>query len=352
MQLSRKYFMVFFLASALLGQAYAVTVPEAKNPWLTTSANAADDPFAALMSEFPAQGSLPYEPVERERRIASDMEQISNQGDLRARLVFFGKFAHFERNKNEILDVFDKIDNLKDPKLLYEIAKIMQLRQSGCVTVGEKNGVKYAELNCSDPSGNSTKSAQLHNELNDRYIGYFYESALFGYAPAQYELALILLRKSEIPNNNPPATSLGGKSTLAWLAAANSLPEANSLLTKITDEDRTKKQQEKNEIAMKAENAAIKPACEFVRFTGIASAATPQLIEQALASEDIEDTLARNPIQCDRMMCYGITNLKNHKGRIVNWNERYLTVAAPIDFNTGRRDILLVIRRGDAVCQK
>lgn len=92
------------------------------------------------------------------------------------------------------------------------------------------------------------------------------------------------------------------------------------------------------------------PSCSEIVFTGIASAAAPALIEQALASSDIEDTLARNPITCNGFSCYGIGYFSDQEGRIVNWDRDYYFVNSAVDFNVGRRDILLAIKREGAIC--
>ena len=108
--------------------------------------------------------------------------------------------------------------------------------------------------------------------------------------------------------------------------------------------------------AREKEHEASKPKCTNIRFTGIA---TPppyaQVIAQALASRDIEDTLARNPIQCrpnqfGNYVCTGIGFFRNQKGVIVDWNRDFFIVNSSIDFNTGRESIGLTIRRKDAVC--
>ena len=115
------------------------------------------------------------------------------------------------------------------------------------------------------------------------------------------------------------------------------------------------KQQEARE---DAEREANKPKCTNIRFTGIA---TPppyaQVIAQTLASRDIEDTLARNPIQCrpnqfGNSVCTGVAYFRSHKGRVVDWNKDFFIINTPIDFNTGRENIELTIRRKDATCIK
>lgn len=108
------------------------------------------------------------------------------------------------------------------------------------------------------------------------------------------------------------------------------------------------------------DHEATRPKCEQIRFTGIASASgVARVIEQTLASRDIEDALARNPIQCGgnyttiygiHVPCKGIAYFKNHKGQIIDWDKKYFVIESPVDFNTGRQDIRLTIRRKDAVC--
>ncbi|HQS59625.1 MAG TPA: hypothetical protein PKZ37_14700 [Gallionellaceae bacterium] len=110
------------------------------------------------------------------------------------------------------------------------------------------------------------------------------------------------------------------------------------------------------EAVREAAHQAIKPKCTDILFTGVA---TPppyrRVIAQVLASNDIEDTLARNPIQCrsnqfGNRECTGVDYFKNKKGKIINWDKDFYIIDTPLDFNTGRANIELSIRRIDAVC--
>lgn len=112
------------------------------------------------------------------------------------------------------------------------------------------------------------------------------------------------------------------------------------------------------EAAREVAHQAIKPKCTDILFTGVA---TPppysRVIAQVLASSDIEDTLARNPIQCrsnqfGNRECTGVDYFQNKKGTIVNWNKDFYIIDTPLDFNTGRANMELSIRRIDAVCIK
>lgn len=341
----------FIFFALFFGAAHAVSIPQASNPWKNSHEN--NDPFALLMSRFPDKGPISWQTREEMRRLTMDFKKLSDDGDLRARLVMFGLFSAFDGD-GQVFDLFEQIDKSNDSQLIYDFAKIMQLRQSLCLSVSEQNGGNKVERRCS-MSYNNDETERLIKDFNSRYINYFIKSANQGYSLAQYELALILLRTpSEIPGNaRGDIDVLGGKTANQWLKlAADSLSEARSFLNKINEEESAKKRKDSEEKAREIEHARTKPLCENIRFTGIASAASPVLIDQVLASKDIEDTLARNPIVCNRMTCYGVAYLKNHKGKIVNWSKDYLEVVSPIDFTTGRRDIFLTIRRGNAVCQK
>lgn len=104
------------------------------------------------------------------------------------------------------------------------------------------------------------------------------------------------------------------------------------------------------------------PKCENIRFTGIAAAAgVASVIETTLASTDLKDTLARYPIQCNgdfinmfgqNVPCRGVAYFKNHKGTIIDWDKNYFVILSPVDLNTGREDLSLIIRRKDARCAK
>ena len=331
--------------------AYSASIPSPKNPW---RGEPRDDQFHLLMSEFPEAGSLPLEPMERSNRIASRLVGLANDGDLRARLVFLGGFSNSNSFDKQVIELFDVLDNSQDASLLYDVAKIMQLRQSLCLTVSEEDTASRVERRCS-ASYDDAETERLTSQFNGRYIDYFLRSAELGKPEAKYELALILLRKpSEIPfNKNNSTTTLGGKSSKEWLElASEGSPDARELLAKIVEENQAEEQKDAQEKLRLAEHQRNKPGCDYVRFTGVASAAAPQLIQKVLASSDIEDTLARNPIRCDRMSCYGVAYLSNHPGRILNWSKEYLTVATPIDFDIGRRDIVLTIRREDSAREK
>lgn len=99
-----------------------------------------------------------------------------------------------------------------------------------------------------------------------------------------------------------------------------------------------------------AERARTKPKCDYVQVTGVAVAGFPGLIDQVLKSPDIEDTLARNPIICSGMSCTGVAYVNGKVGRVLNWNSTHLGVMLPVDFEIGRRDIMLLVRRRDTVC--
>lgn len=151
---------------------------------------------------------------------------------------------------------------------------------------------------------------------------------------------------------------------LSALTQADELPAAVSGVTEsnmtppLSDaEIRAQKRKLADELREK-EHQATKPKCTNIRFTGVA---TPPLysraIAQVLASNDIEDTIARNPIQCrpnqfGNPECTGVAYFQNKKGKIVNWNKDFYVIDTPLDFNTGRANIELSIRRKDAVCAK
>lgn len=157
-----------------------------------------------------------------------------------------------------------------------------------------------------------------------------------------------------------PMSATGGE-PLRW--SEMSIEEKNVWMDK-----KGKKQEEENErryliskqqdAAREKEREAAKPKCTNIRFTGVA---TPPpygpVISQVLASRDIEDTIARNPIQCrpnqfGNSVCTGVAYFRGHKGRIVDWNRDFYIINTPLDFNTGRENIELAIRRQDATCIK
>jgi hypothetical protein len=118
----------------------------------------------------------------------------------------------------------------------------------------------------------------------------------------------------------------------------------------------------KEEAAIKRMRRATKPECMNIRFTGVAAPVpifgmypAKAAIENVLASPDIEDTLARKPIQCNNgnyRACQGFAYFEDHKGRILRWDKDLYYVDAAVDFNSGRKNIQLAVRRKDAVCAK
>lgn len=113
-----------------------------------------------------------------------------------------------------------------------------------------------------------------------------------------------------------------------------------------------------DEFGDKEAHEKIKPKCTNIRFTGVAAAGRERDIEDVLASHDIKDTLARNPIRCHfpggglMETCDGVAYFENHKGRIVNWTKKSYLVMSPVDFNDGRKDIRLLVHRKDSRCAK
>lgn len=125
----------------------------------------------------------------------------------------------------------------------------------------------------------------------------------------------------------------------------------------IRQKAREESEKEERAAIEKNERESTKPKCAAIRFTGVAAATYfSEYIDQVLASRDIEDTLARNPIQCHGrnmfgdLNCTGVAYFKNHKGRITDWNKKFYFIDSPVDFNSGRKNIGLAIRRQDAVC--
>lgn len=123
----------------------------------------------------------------------------------------------------------------------------------------------------------------------------------------------------------------------------------------LAQEQKQRQEREKQEASVREkkrqeEQEETKPKCMTIRFTGLASANNPDFIRQALAERNLEDTLARNPIRCQGFGCIGIAYFKNHKGQIISWDKNFYGITSPVDFNTGRRDIPLIVRRKDARC--
>jgi len=106
------------------------------------------------------------------------------------------------------------------------------------------------------------------------------------------------------------------------------------------------------------EREATTPKCTDILFTGIAMTGYSRgEIDKVLELRDVGDFLARNPLSCNgietgRPTCTGFAYLKRHKGWIADWNKDYYFMRTALDFNEGRKDIELTIRRKDARCAK
>lgn len=182
-------------------------------------------------------------------------------------------------------------------------------------------------------------------------------------------IALALMLSASIEADELPTAPLSDEQALQKKAAAPLIVEQYRQKQQQDNEDARIRSQEiqeeqqrkylihkQEEAAREAEHQAIKPKCTDILFTGVA---TPppysRVIAQVLASSDIEDTLARNPIQCrsnqfGNRECTGVDYFQNKKGTIVNWSKDFYIIDTPLDFNTGRANIELSIRRIDAVC--
>lgn len=91
-------------------------------------------------------------------------------------------------------------------------------------------------------------------------------------------------------------------------------------------------------------------SCKDIRFTGLA-AIDPGALDMASSANDPEDYVARNPILCSKSyVCRGLGYFKNQRATLMNEHGDYAYIVTSVDFNTGRRDLHLVIFRADAKC--
>lgn len=273
--------------------------------------------------------------------------------------------------EGDILNAFQTVDQSNDSKLIYEVGALMwRGNHLACLNVIEENGVSRVERKCH----NEKNTISFEEKRKERSFGYILKAAKMDYPPAQYTIGFILgYRKIDMPVTAMEQDGITGTQPLDWVkkAAEASHPEAVLLLSNIQKEEQAKADKEAKIAAEIKEHEAIKPKCDKVRFTGVATPLQGQWIEKVLGSKDVEDTLARNPILCNfnsnsgdmwanskggiistGMTCRGFDYFKKQRGEIFNWDKDYLTVVTDIDFSIGRRSILLNVRRKDATCIK
>lgn len=357
---------IFFLIALTLGinstQSLAVTMPDEFNPWLkdaevgaTGSIDEGETVFLEAMKYGVMMQKTSTSSQDRDelrKQFDSKMLEAFSKGNIKAQLVADAG----------IKEAFGMVDKSKDAKLIYEVGKLMQLGFLLCRNVTVENGITTVERRCRANAYTWELADELRKKREERYFGFFLKAANLGYPPAQYEIGYLMMRKSEdFPSNAMELDGMRGTQATDWLskAAEGGNAEAGMLLADIQKEKQKELDEKAREAAAENEHENTKPKCTNIRFTGVAAAAYfSEYIEQVLASRDIEDTLARNPIQCQGLNmfgdlhCTGLAYFKNHKGRIVDWNRKFYFIDSPVDFNSGRKNMKLAIRRKDAVCLK
>lgn len=281
--------------------------------------------------------------------------------------------------EGDILNAFQTVDQSNDSKLIYEVGALMWLgNHLACLNVIEENGVTRVERYCH----NEKNTISFEEKRKERSFGYILKAAKMGYPPAQYAIGFILQTRytradvtqvGYVPTNVMEQVGISGMQPLDWIkkAAEAGSAEAVLLLSNIQKEEQEKADKEAKIAAEIKAHEAIKPKCDKVRFSGVATPTQGGWIEKVLASKDIEDTLARNPILCSfnsgggdmyanskggiistGMTCRGFGYFRKQRGEIFNWDKEYFTVVTDVDFPTGRKSILLNVRRKDATCIK
>lgn len=296
------------------------------------------------------------------------MAEAIAKGNIKARLV--------RGTEGDILNAFQTVDQSNDSKLIYEVGALMwRENHLACLNVIEENGVSRVERKCH----NEKNTISFEEKRIERRFGYILKAANMGYPPAQYAIGFILQQRytratvgqvGYLPANIMEQVEISGMQPLDWIkrAAEAGSKEAILLLSNIQKEEQKKTDKNENIAATKRAHDAIKPKCTKIRFTGVATAGPWELLETVLASKDIEDMLARNPIVCSSggmgdmyadsegkvsvspMRCRGFDYFKSKLGTIFNWSAKYLTITTDYDFSIGRRPIMMTIRRGDATC--
>lgn len=373
----------FMLIVAVLGltlstESFAVSLPDSFNPWLkepaTSSAVDMDEGEVAFLDAM-KQGLLYFR--NRSNYEVRDVFKIklseaSAKGSIKAQLI---ESAHF--NGPGAISAFRMVGQSNDPKLLYEVGKMMQLYYLLCLNVLDDNGSSKEEHACyvqKYQEGRDEKATEILTQKHqDRFFGYILKSATMGYPPAQYEIAYLMMKGGDsLPLNAMELEGMRGTKSEDWLkkSADSGNPEAILLLGSIQKEVQAKADEIAREAAFEKEHEDTKPKCVNVTFTGIAAAGNPNFIGQVLASSNIEDTIARNPINCRywgrdyygylmgagrrRVMatCNGVGYFKKKRAEIVDWSRAFYTIQTDLDFDTGRKPAELYIQRRNAKCIK
>jgi TPR repeat protein len=374
----------FMLIVAALGltlctESFAVSLPDSFNPWLrepaTSTAVDMDEGEAAFLDAM-KQGVLYFRNrsnYEVRDVFKRKLSEASAKGSIKAKLI---ESAHF--NGPDAISAFRMVDQSNDPKLLYEVGKMMQLYYLLCLNVLDDNGSSsreehdcYVQKYQEGRDNEATKI--LTQKHQDRFFGYILKSANMGYPPAQYEIAYLMMKGGDnLPLNAMELVGMRGTKSEDWLkkSANSGNPEAVLLLGSIQKEAQAKADEIAREAAFEKDHEDTKPKCVNVTFTGIAAAGDPKFIGQVLASSNIEDTLARNLISCQyqgggyygylmgagrrRVMatCNGVGYFKKKRAEIVDWSRAFYTIQTDLDFDTGRKPAELYIQRRDAKCIK
>jgi len=100
----------------------------------------------------------------------------------------------------------------------------------------------------------------------------------------------------------------------------------------------------------------IKPKCVKLSLTGFA-AGNARHLHQLYQEKDPRKLIPYNPISCtfptqlgELAWCDGLIELTNKEAVLIDWSENNLQVEVELDFNLGRRSVLLIVRRETAKC--
>ena len=136
-----------------------------------------------------------------------------------------------------------------------------------------------------------------------------------------------------------------------------------------TKRDEQERQAER-ERTLQAQREASRPKCEKIKFTGYATI-YPQHLFQVYQAKNPEEIIADHPIICTNSAwgghytssgavinqnsmteCKGVGYFKNQLAEILDWKGDIYRVNALVQFDTGRRQLGLFIRKKDSRCEK
>lgn len=322
----------------------------------------ADAVRAVLASAGPNSSRLGYSERNEKREYARSItKRAAEAGSIIAELIYLRYFDNVQ-TQPKVLEAYNRLERESDPRQLYLAGRLMVDTVLACTSKLMLNGFEEGTLSCVPERQGKwkglTEAEWAEKASNERWRyseRYVQLAADAGYGPAALEMAYRIEMAEAVGFGNLMRLDRQERQDLSkeWLqkgALAGYAP-AKELLAQRNQDAATKRKADERDAVARAMHAKVRRECPLVRFTGIASASDASLIERALGTKDVADALARNPIICrSNGACYGLAYFTNHPGRMMRDGGDYYVITSPVDFDTGRRDIILSVRKKDSKC--